>query len=127
MKFVVEVGEQAAPLRSLSTTRNAFAIMFADQKQIQQGDYGVPLTIPVKMSKDRLYNDLVHLMKELGVKWINPNAYGALFLKKNCVIHYGILMGIMRQLLNVHQKYPHCSLHYVATIALKSTSIVNEH
>ena len=44
VKFIVEVGEQVAP-QSLGTARNAFAIMVAAQRQIQQGDNGVPLTI----------------------------------------------------------------------------------
>ena len=74
VKFVVEVGEQAALLQ------NAFAIMAASQRQIQQGDNGVPLAIQVKTNKDRLNNDLVQLMKELGVKWIHPNVYAVPFL-----------------------------------------------
>ena len=51
-KFVVEIGEQAAPLQSLNPTKNAFAIMVAAQRQIQQGDNGVPLTTAVSSSKD---------------------------------------------------------------------------
>lgn len=47
MKFVVEFIEQAAPLQSLDTTRNAFASMAAAQKPIQQCDNGVHLTIAV--------------------------------------------------------------------------------
>ena len=86
VRFVVETGEQAAPLQSLSPTNNVFAVMIAAQRQIQQGDNGVPLTIAVTTNKDRLYNDLVHLMKELGVKWIDPNAFAVPFLKKLCDI-----------------------------------------
>ena len=84
VKYIVEIGEEAAPRQGLGTARNAFAIMLAAQKQIQQGDNGVPLTVQVKTSKDRLYNDLVNLMKELGVKWFDPNLYAVPFLKKLC-------------------------------------------
>ena len=57
VKFEVEIGEceQATP-QSLSTTRNAFAIMVAAQRQIQQGDNGVPLTVQVKTNKDLIRN-----------------------------------------------------------------------
>ena len=86
IKFVVEINEQAAgsSLQSLSTTPNAFQVMFMAQRQLQQGDNGVPFGIPVKTNKDRMFNDLVHLMKELGVRWTNPNAYAIPFLKKLC-------------------------------------------
>ena len=71
-------------MQSLGTARNTFAFMLAAQRQVQQGDNGVPLTIQVKTSKDRLYNDIVKLMKELGVKWFDPNLYAVPFLKKLC-------------------------------------------
>ena len=73
VKFVVQVNsEEAAP--STSAGRNAFAIMTTAQRQLQEGDSGVPFSVPVKTNKDKLFNDLVCLMKELGVKWIDPNA-----------------------------------------------------
>ena len=68
----------------LKQPEKAFATILAAQKQVQQGDNGVPLTIQVKTSKDRLYNNLVKLMKELGVKWFDPNLYAAPFLRKLC-------------------------------------------
>ena len=75
VKFVVEIGEEVAAAQQSLETRNAFAVMLAAQRQVQQGDNGVPFTILVKTSKDRLYNDLVKLMKsELGVKWSDPNS-----------------------------------------------------
>ena len=49
-------------------------IMATAQRQMQEGDDGVPFAIQVKTNKDKLFNDLVCLMKELGVKWLNPNA-----------------------------------------------------
>ena len=70
IKFVTEIDEQAAgsSLQSLSTTPNTFQIMFMAQRQLQQDDNGVPFGIPVKTNKDGMYNDLVHLMKELDVR-----------------------------------------------------------
>ena len=58
--------------------------MFMAQRQLQQGDSGAPFGILVKTNKDRMYNDLVRLMKELGVRWTNPNAYAVPFLNKLC-------------------------------------------
>ena len=69
------------PTLSTGTARNAFSVLITAQRQIQQGDNGVPLTIQVKTNKDRLYDDLIQLM-ELGVKWNDPNAYAVPFLKK---------------------------------------------
>ena len=55
VRFVVDInnseqpgGVQQSTLQGLSTTRNAFSIMITAQRQIQQGDNGVPLTIQVK-------------------------------------------------------------------------------
>ncbi len=44
----------------------------------------MPFSVPVKTSKDKLFNDLVGLVKELGVQWRDPNAYATPFLKKLC-------------------------------------------
>lgn len=126
VKFVVEIGEEACALQSLGTARNAFAVMLAAQRQVQQGDNGVPLTIQVKTSKDRLYDDLVKLMKELGVKWFDPNLYAVRFLKKNFAIACGTLTVIIRRLRNVHPKYLHYSRHFPAIIVLRGTSIAKE-
>ena len=48
----------------VSTLPNVFAIMVAAQRQIQQGNNGVPLTTAVNTNKDRLYNGVVHLMND---------------------------------------------------------------
>ena len=66
------------------TARNALSVLITAQRQIQLGDNGVPLTIQVKTNKDELYNDLIQQMKELGVKWNDPNAYAVPFLKNLC-------------------------------------------
>ena len=91
VKFVIEIGEQAAPFQNLNTTK----MPLPSWLQLRGKFSRVPLTTSVNTNKDRLYNDLVHLMKELGVKWIGPNVFD---------IYYGILMDIMRRLLNVYQK-----------------------
>ena len=87
----MEIDEQAAgsSLQSLSTTPSAFQIMFMAQRQLHQCNNGVPFGIPVKTNKGRMYNDLVRLMKELGMRLTNPNAYAVHFLNKLCdVIWY---------------------------------------
>lgn len=92
IRFVVDInnseqpGGVQQPTLSTGTARNAFSVLITAQRQIQRGDNGVPLTIQVKTNKDRLYNDLIQLMKELGVKWNDPNAYAVPFPKKLCVI-----------------------------------------
>ena len=48
----------------------------------------LPFVVVVKNNKDRLYNDLISLMKELGIKWNDPEAYGELFLRKLCDVSW---------------------------------------
>ena len=99
IKLVVEIDEQAAEssLQSLSTTLNNFQIVFMAQRQLQQGDNGAPFGIPVKTNKGRMYIDLVCLIKELGARWTNPNAYAVPFLNKLCDmlwyinVHYNMI------------------------------------
>ena len=38
----------------------------------------------MKDGRDRMYNDLLGLMREMGVSWHAPTIYGTLFLKKLC-------------------------------------------
>ena len=61
---------------------NAFTMMTATQKRLQVGGSGVPFPERVKDSRDRLYNDLLGLMKEMGISWNAPLVRGVLFLKK---------------------------------------------
>ena len=90
IRFVVDINNSEQPggvqqptlTLSTGTARKAFSVLITAQRQIQQGDNGVPLTIQVKTNKDRLYSDLIQLMKELGVMWNDPNAYAVPFLKK---------------------------------------------
>ncbi len=64
------------------STRNAFDVMAMAQRQVQFGDNGVPSKILERTSKDRLFNDLIQLMKDINVKWSDPKAFGVPFLKK---------------------------------------------
>ena len=72
---------EEATQQSLST-RNAFEIMKMAQKQLQFGDNGVPKTIHVSNNKDKLFNALIQLMKDIEVKWNEPSVFGVPFLKK---------------------------------------------
>ena len=92
VKFVVEVGGgggAATSSRSVASSQpNAFSLMAIAQRQLQNADNGVPFTISVRTSKDKLFNDLVRLMKELGVKWLDPNAFVTPFLKLCEILWY---------------------------------------
>jgi hypothetical protein len=128
VKFVVKVGgggEAAASSRSVSSIPNAFTIMAIAQRQLQNGDNGVPFTISVKTNKDKLFIDLVPLMKELGVKWLYPNAFAKPFLKKLCEILW-YLDGHHSTLSEHAPKVPLCSPDSMATTVLRSTSIAKK-
>ena len=58
--------------------------MAAAQRQLQTAERrGLPVAIPQKTQKDRLYNDLIELVSELKLKWRNnPSSNGTSFLKK---------------------------------------------
>jgi hypothetical protein len=64
-----------------NTFPNAFSIMAASQRRLQLGDNGLPFPEKVKDGRDRLYNDLISLMREMGVKWSDPGVFGVAFLK----------------------------------------------
>lgn len=66
----------------LIPTRNAFDIMVMAQRQAQFGDKGVPAKVLERTSKDRLFNELIQLMKDIDVKWSDPKLLGVPFLKK---------------------------------------------
>ena len=61
---------------------NAFAVMTAAQRRLQVGDNGLPFPEQVKDGRDRMYNDLLCLMREMGISWNAPTVYGTPFLKK---------------------------------------------
>ena len=61
---------------------NAFAIMKASQRRLQLGDNGLLFPEVVKSARDRLYNGLVGLMKDIHVSWNDPLAFGVPFLKR---------------------------------------------
>ena len=55
--------------------------MIAAQKRVQLGDNGLPYPRVVKDNRDRLYNDGIRLMQEMGVRWTDPQRYGVPFLE----------------------------------------------
>ena len=75
VKFAVEVGDAPAPSLSYLSSRNAFSVMFAVQRQLQESENGVPFSIPVKTNKDKLYNDLVRLMIDLDNNNRPPSSF----------------------------------------------------
>ena len=57
--------------------------MAAAQRQLQASERsGLPVAVPQKTQKDRLYNDLIGLASELKLKWRSPSSDGTSFLKK---------------------------------------------
>ena len=74
----VQLSEAAVPVL------NAFDVMTAAQKRLQGGENGLPFPERVKDGRSQLYNDLLSLMKEMGISWNAPLAYGVLFLNKLC-------------------------------------------
>ena len=75
VRFSVELVDEEPPLPVTATT-DAFAVMAAAQKRLQLGNNGLPFPEQVKDSRVRLYNDLIGLMKEMGVSWNAPSIYG---------------------------------------------------
>ena len=60
---------------------NAFSILMASQRRLQLGDNGLPFPKTVKDGRDRLYNDLLILFREMGIKWNDPGVNGVPLLK----------------------------------------------
>ena len=61
---------------------NAFAIISTAQRCLQVGDDSLPFTERVSDGRDRLYNDLLDLTREMGISWNAPLVYGVPFLQK---------------------------------------------
>ena len=51
---------------------NAFTVMMAAQQRLQHGDGGLPFQRPVKDARDRMFNDLIDLLREMGIQWKDP-------------------------------------------------------
>ena len=139
LKYTVEINLLVSIATSSTTgvatgsavvLRNAFQVLMAAQRQKQSGDNGLPFAVQEKNSKDRLYNDLISLMKELDVKWNDPETHGEPFLRKLCDIlwyldgHHGTIaehspkipelfskfVGYNCPELHKHHKRTHCNL-----------------
>jgi len=89
VKFTVELilpvstSEEVLDM-SVSRRPNAFDVMMAAQRQVQLADNGLPFQKAIKNGKDRLYNDVISLMKEMGIKWTDPLRYGVPYLEVIC-------------------------------------------
>ena len=81
IRFSVDLEEEDSVGLHAATLPNAFVIMAASQRRLQLGDTGLPFAAEVKDGRDRMYNDLLGLMREMGVKWSDPRVFGATFLK----------------------------------------------
>ena len=68
VRFSVELPSRPS-LSEQALVSNAFAVMNAAQRRLQVGDNGLPFPEPVKDGRDRMYNDLLGLMREMGFDW----------------------------------------------------------
>ena len=59
---------------------NAFGIMAAAQRQLQQGNNSLPFPQPARDGRDCMDNNLLDLMREMGIKWNDPTMHGVPFL-----------------------------------------------
>ena len=83
LRFRVESPSTDAESSTLATPcPNAFTVLTAAQRRLQMGDDGLPHRKTVKDGMDRLYNDILSLLKEMGVRWNSPLMYGAPFVQK---------------------------------------------
>jgi hypothetical protein len=81
VKFLVHTITPSVCAESV-TSRSAFEVMRNAQRQRLMADDGLPFPVAVKDGRDRLFNDLICLMREMNVKWVDPVTYGVPFLKK---------------------------------------------
>ena len=60
---------------------NEFSMIVTAQRRLQDGDNSLPFPERVKDRRERLYNDLLDLVREMGISCNAPLVYGAPFLK----------------------------------------------
>ena len=82
---------KVSPVQSLVTHHNAFEIMKNAQKSLQVANDGLPFPEKVRDRKDRLFNDLIILLREMNVRWSDPGAHGTPFLKILCEVLWYIV------------------------------------
>ena len=84
---------------------------------IREWDNGLPFPEQVKDGRDRMYNDLLGLMREMGVSWKAATVYGTpgvsplsmvLRFLRSCVAVFGMWMAIMTQSQKRHQSVENC-------------------
>ena len=120
IRFSVDLEEEDSVGLHAATLPNAFVIMAASQRRLQLGDTGLPFAAEVKDGRDRMYNDLLGLMREMGVKWSDPRVFGATFLK-NLRDVCGISMITMTRLLQRFPQSQRCLPNSTDTTALART------
>ena len=76
IKFSVEVlADMASPVVSHTSTSqqcNAFSVLNAPKKQLTLGDNGLLFCANVKDKRDRMYNDMIGLVRKMGIYWTDP-------------------------------------------------------
>ena len=84
VKLLVEMNDQNQELVSAQalTRPNAVDILMNSQRRMQLADNGLLFAVAVKNGKDRLFNEILNMLREMNVKWSDPNSYGVPFLKK---------------------------------------------
>ena len=89
MQLTVEVAEleQAPAQQEPEMLPNAFSIMMASQRHLQQGDNGLPFCKTVKDSRDHMYNDMSRLSETRKTQ--------CLLAQKEAAIHIIILIHII--------------------------------
>ena len=55
-KFLVQLEEESPTPCTSASRPNAFTVMATAQRQLQEGDGGVPFSVSVKTNKDKLFN-----------------------------------------------------------------------
>ena len=80
MKLTVEI-DPAEPDQEATLLPNAFSILMDSQRRLQQGDNGLPFPRTVKDGRDRMYNDLIILLRNMGITWNDPISNGMPLLK----------------------------------------------
>ena len=123
VKFSVELPKEEMTVPA--SRPNAFSIMIAAQRRVQLGDNGLPYPKVVKDNRDRLYNDGICLMQEMGVRWTDPQRYGVPFLE-NLSNALWYIDGHHNTINEKAPKDPEIFLGLQDTIVLRNINIVSE-
>ena len=67
VKLTVEITPMPPTEKEPVMLPNAFTVMMAAQQRLQHGDGGLPFQRPVKDARERMFNDLIDLLREMEV------------------------------------------------------------